>query len=68
MGKISELRDMTDEQLQRELKSLRDEGLMLRFKKFTGRQDNSARFRAVRRRIAQALTLIGERRRHQTAA
>ena len=61
MPKTSELRGLTDAQLQGELATLRAESVMLRFKKFGGRLESPARLRTVRRHIARLLTLAAER-------
>jgi large subunit ribosomal protein L29 len=61
MKKISEVRDMTPDQLQDELIKLKKEQFNLRFQKATGQLANTSRVRAVRRSIARVKTLEREK-------
>ena len=60
--KISELRDLSDDQLQDELIKLKKEQFNLRFQAASGQLENTARVRTVRRTIAQIATLVNERK------
>jgi large subunit ribosomal protein L29 len=61
MKKISEIRDMTPDQLNDELVRLKREQFNLRFQKATGQLENTARIRAVRRAVARVKTLTQEK-------
>ena len=54
--KASELRDLTQEQLDDRLRELREELFNLRFQYATRQLTNTARIREVRRDIARVLT------------
>ena len=56
-----QLRDLTDEELQRKLAETRQELFNLRFQAATGALENSARLRLAKREIARILTIRGER-------
>ena len=62
--KVSELRDMTPDQLDDQLSKLKKEQFNLRFQVATSQLENSARIRQVRRDIARVKTLA---RQKQTA-
>ena len=64
--KASQLRDMTDDELQRALGERRQELFNLRFQSATGALDNSARLRSAKREIARILTVRHERERAGT--
>ena len=55
--KASEVREMTQEQLDDRLRELREELFNLRFQYATRQLTNTARIREVRRDIARVLTL-----------
>ncbi len=55
--KISEIRDLTPDQLRDELIRLKKEQFNLRFQKATGQLSNTARVREVRRTIAKLKTV-----------
>jgi large subunit ribosomal protein L29 len=55
--KASEIREMTQEQLDDRLRELREELFNLRFQYATRQLTNTARIREVRRDIARVLTL-----------
>jgi len=56
-----QLREMTDDELQRRLSETRQELFNLRFQAATGALENSARLRLAKREIARILTLRNER-------
>ena len=56
-----QLRDLTDDELQRRLHDTRQELFNLRFQAATGALENSARLRLAKREIARILTLRNER-------
>ncbi len=55
------LRDLTDEELERRLADTRQELFNLRFQSATGALENSARLRLAKREIARILTVRHER-------
>ena len=59
--KPSELRDLTDEELEGRLHDARQELFNLRFQSATGALENSARLRTTKREIARILTVRHER-------
>jgi large subunit ribosomal protein L29 len=59
--KARQLREMTDDELQRTLGERRQELFNLRFQSATGALDNSARLRSAKREIARILTVRLER-------
>ena len=61
--KSSQLREMTDEELERTLGERRQELFNLRFQSATGALENSARLRTAKREIARILTVRHERER-----
>jgi len=65
--KISEIRELSTEELQVRLRDLKQEGLNLRLQQSTGQLENSARLRLVRREAARVMTTLSERR-HQAVA
>ena len=60
--KISEIRELSTEELQERLRDLKQEGLNLRLQQSTGQLENSARLRLVRRESARVMTVLSERR------
>ncbi len=60
--KISEVRDMTPDQMEDEVVKLRKEAFNMRFQRATGQLENTARLRKIRRSIAQIKTIQGQRR------
>lgn len=54
--KPSEMKELTVDQIQDELKKLKKEQFNLRFQTATGQLENTARFRQIRRDIARLLT------------
>lgn len=61
MKKVKELRELTDEELERKLVDLKDELFRLRFQLATGQLENPMRIREVKRTFARAKTIIRER-------
>ena len=59
--KISDIRDMSADQLEDELIKLKKEQFNLRFQRATGQLENTARVREVRRTIAQIKTISNEK-------
>ena len=57
-----DLRDMTNDELDRRLADTRQELFNLRFQSATGQLENTARLRHARRDIARILTVQEERR------
>ncbi|MEO0619253.1 MAG: 50S ribosomal protein L29 [Pseudomonadota bacterium] len=60
--KITEIRDLTPDQLDDELVKLKKEQFNLRFQTATGQLENTARIRQVRRSIARVQTVAKERK------
>ena len=58
---IKEIRDMSNEELNKEVVSLKEELFNLRFQQATGQLENPARMREVKKTIARILTVIKER-------
>jgi large subunit ribosomal protein L29 len=56
-----QLRDLTDDDLERRLADTRQELFNLRFQAATGALENSARLRLAKREIARILTIRQER-------
>lgn len=65
--KASDLRERTDEELEGFLSEKQHELFKLRFQHFTGQLENTAKLRIVRREVARARTIMGERARGGTA-
>jgi large subunit ribosomal protein L29 len=59
--KAKDLRDLTDDELERKLADTRQELFNLRFQSATGALENSARLRLAKREIARILTVRHER-------
>jgi large subunit ribosomal protein L29 len=59
--KATQLRDMTDEELERTLAERRQELFNLRFQSATGALENPARLKLAKREIARILTVRNER-------
>jgi len=62
--KISEVRDLSADQLQEKLTELKREQFNLRVQQATGQLENTTRRRVIRRDIAKVMTIINE---HQAA-
>ena len=61
MSSARELREMTDDELDRKLHDTRQELFNLRFQSATGQLESHGRLRAVRRDIARIYTIMRER-------
>ena len=59
--KVSELKELAVEELQRKEQDLRKELFNLRFQQATGEIENPMRIRMIRKNIARVLTVITER-------
>ena len=60
--KVSELRNMTTDELQKKDEALAQEIFNLRFQLHTGRLENSARLSIVKKDIARIKTILQEKR------
>ncbi len=58
--KASEIRELTTEELQTKLKTLKEELFNLRFQLAINQLDNPTRIKAVKKDIARVLTVIRE--------
>jgi large subunit ribosomal protein L29 len=61
-SRLSDLRVMTEDQLNDEALKLKKEQFNLRFQKASGQLQDTARVRIVRRDIARVLTVAAQRR------
>ena len=61
-NRLSDLRVMTEDQLNDEALKLKKEQFNLRFQKASGQLQETARVRVVRRDIARVLTVAAQRR------
>ena len=61
MTRPSELRDLSDEDLEHRLAERRQELFNLRFQSVTGALENSSRLKLTKREIARILTVVHER-------
>jgi len=61
MAKNKKLRDMTDEEVLKQIDLLKTELFNLRFQMATGQLDNPMRIREVRKDIARGKTILRER-------
>jgi large subunit ribosomal protein L29 len=59
--KVSEMRDRSHEELNKNLGDLEEQLFKLRFQKSTGQIENPQKIREVRRDIARVLTVLNER-------
>ena len=64
---VKEVRDLSNEELEKEVVSLKEELYELRFAQATGTLENPARVREVRKTIARIKTVITERKNAQSA-
>lgn len=58
---IKEIRDMSNEELNKEVVSLKEELFNLRFQQATGQLDNGKKITEVRKTIARCYTVLKER-------
>lgn len=63
LPKISEARELTDEKLAEEIVAVKKELFKLRLQKATRQLEKPHQFRHARHRLAQLLTVEGERKR-----
>jgi large subunit ribosomal protein L29 len=61
-SRLSDLKVMSEDQLDQEVMNLKKEQFNLRFQRATGQLENTARARVVRRDIARAMTLAAQKR------
>lgn len=61
MSKASKLREMSDEQLEHELKETQKSLFQVRFQSATERNDTPSNIKKLRRQIARAKTIMRER-------
>ncbi|WP_026486963.1 50S ribosomal protein L29 [Caldanaerobius polysaccharolyticus] len=59
--KARELRELTDEELERKMAELKEELFNLRFQMVTGQLDNPMRIKLIRKDIARIKTILRER-------
>ncbi|MBL7148752.1 MAG: 50S ribosomal protein L29 [Candidatus Cloacimonetes bacterium] len=59
--KMSELREMTNEELNQQLETFREEMFNLRFQQSANRLENPMRLKSVRKDIARIKTLLTEK-------
>ena len=64
---VKEVGDLSNEELEKEFVSLKEELYELRFAQGTGTLENPARIREVRKTIARIKTVITERKNAQSA-
>ncbi|MCI4680073.1 50S ribosomal protein L29 [Rhodoblastus acidophilus] len=60
--RLSDLKAMSDDQLNDELLKLKKEQFNLRFQKATGQLENTSRVRVVRREVARVKTIAARKR------
>lgn len=60
-AKVNKLRDLTDEELEKQVSTFKEELFNLRFQLATGQLDNPMRIRDVRKNIARCKTLLRQR-------
>ena len=60
--RVSDLRALTEDQLNDEVLKLKKEQFNMRFQRATGQLENTARVRVVRRDIARAKTIAAQKR------
>ena len=60
--RISDLRAMSDDQLNDEVLKLKKEQFNIRFQRATGQLENTSQVRVVRRDIARAKTIAAQKR------
>jgi large subunit ribosomal protein L29 len=61
-GRLSDIRVMTEDQLNEEALKLKKEQFNLRFQKASGQLQDTARVRVVRRDIARVMTVAAQKR------
>lgn len=68
LSKISEARELSDEELSEQIELLKRELFDLRMQKATRRLETPHRFKQIRHQIAQMMTVETERRRMASAS
>jgi large subunit ribosomal protein L29 len=63
--RVSDLRALSEDQLNEEILKLKKEQFNLRFQRATGQLENTSRVRVVRRDIARAKTIAAQKRAEQ---
>ncbi len=63
--RVSDLRALTDDQLNDEVLKLKKEQFNLRFQRATGQLENTSRVRVIRRDVARAKTIAAQKRDQQ---
>ena len=66
--KISEVRDLSQDQLKDELHKLKKEQFNLRFQAASGQLENTTRMRDLRRDVARILTVLKEQKQTEQKA
>ena len=66
--KAKELRDMSNEELMKELNDFKSELFSLRFQLATGQLENTSRIKFVKKDIARVKTVLAERKLNETRA
>ena len=61
-NRLSDLKTMSEDQLDQEVLNLKKEQFNLRFQRATGQLENTSRVRTVRRDIARVKTLAAQKR------
>ncbi|WP_020176151.1 50S ribosomal protein L29 [Methyloferula stellata] len=61
-SRLSDLKVMSEDQLDQEVANLKKEQFNLRFQRATGQLENTSRVRVVRRDIARVMTLAAQKR------
>lgn len=64
--KVSEIRELSNQELEDKFRELKEELFNLRFQMVTGQLENTMRIREVRRAIARIKTVLRERELAQT--
>jgi len=62
MTKITEIRELTTEELTSRLRDLKQEALNLRLQQATGQLENTSRRNLVRKEVARVQTILSQRR------
>lgn len=60
--RLSDLKALSDDQLNDELLKLKKEQFNLRFQRATGQLENTSRVRVVRREVARVKTVVAQKR------
>lgn len=63
--KSAEFRELTDDVIKEKVAGWREEIFNLRFQSKLGQLTNPLQFRSIRRDIARALTILGEKKRNK---